>query len=92
MLVHWVVCALLLQDDYADKCVSSTVCGSLMTDRETRIWEDLFYCVLYSYLDCRRLVKHGNVPSNFQSPTPSPLYVCTYKKCNLLIMQMWIFL
>ncbi|KAF7665548.1 hypothetical protein LDENG_00139680 [Lucifuga dentata] len=29
--------------------------------------EDLFYCVLYCYLDCRR-VKHENVPSNFQAP------------------------
>lgn len=44
--------------------------------RETLVWEDLFYCVLYSYLDCRRLVKHENVPSNFQAP---PLYVCMYK-------------
>lgn len=36
--------------------------------RETLVWEDLSYCVLYSYLDCRRLVKHENVPSNFQAP------------------------
>lgn len=37
-------------------------------NRETLVWEDLSYCVLYSYLDCRRLVKHENVPSNFQAP------------------------
>lgn len=36
--------------------------------------EDLFYCVLYIYLDRRRLVEHDNVPSHFQA-TPA---VCVY--------------
>lgn len=43
-------------------------------NREKLVWEDLFYCVLYSYLDCRRLAKHENVPSKL----PSSPSVCVY--------------
>lgn len=68
-----------LQDDYAEcwswPCRRSCFhlpymlkASLLNRETETVVWEDLFYCVLYSYLDCRRLVKHENVPSNFQAP------------------------
>lgn len=62
---------------YVGFCFITTVrAEASWPNRQGDVWvrEDLFYCVLYSYLDCRRLVKHENVPSNFQAP----LSVCVY--------------
>lgn len=83
MLVHWVAYALLFAGWICRRvlivAMRAPVSSPLHAEAswlngETLVWEDLFYCVLYSYLDCRRLVKHENVPSNFQAP-PS---VCVY--------------
>lgn len=87
MLVHRVVYALLfagwlcrtiVNHGHAGSCFISSTCGSLMTQQgDAGVRRPVLLCLVqYSYLDCRRLVKHENVPSNFRAP---PLYVCMYK-------------
>lgn len=74
MLVHWVVYAFLfagwLCRQVLIMAMRAPVSSRLHAEaswlnREMLPQEDTFYCILYSYLDCRRLVKHENVLSTF---------------------------
>lgn len=89
-LVYWVVCALLLRDDYADKVLTWPCRLPYML--KPHDWTGGRWCEKTCFtvsciviLDCRRLVTHENVPSNFQAP----LFMCvcikkkvTYYSCK----------